>query len=308
ASLAQAIWFRSGETIPTGLLARGRGSSAMSVDIQVRRHLEEGLAVPSVISVAPLLEHAGPVTGQSPINLSPDFPPRLGGAFSFFCTLKADGIDTWFRVFDFSSDADDESITAGVIEHTHDLHFTVFRGKIPMSVRVNDFFEEGQEFSLLCTVSVSGHMKVFKDGGLVGENQDGLPPVSMERPHMIVGGHFLYHKQAFHGSIRDVKVWDQEVTWPMVQVEPALPESEADVGLAADASSMITPSRDPGLVGGVDAMATPTKLPEKMEFAEDGGAQCQVPDQIGASLLPTLHEVIAYDVSQGTEEIPISSA
>jgi len=141
-------------------------------------------------------------------------PCRLGGAFSFMCTLRMDGVDDWARVFDFSLTADEDSITAGAIELTQDFHFTVFRGRKPISVRVDGLFELGREFTLLCTVSDAGHMKVFRDGVLMGEMVDGLPPLMIDRPHMIVGGHFQFHTQTFRGELKDVKVWNQEVPWP----------------------------------------------------------------------------------------------
>jgi len=171
-------------------------------------------AAPSLESVSPLVEHPSPVTRAAPANLVTPSCVRLGDAFSFMCTLRMDGTDNWSRVFDFSLNADEDSITAGAIELTSDLHFTVFRGSTPFSVRVNDFFVLGKESVLLCTVSTSGHMKVYKDGLLVGENKEGMSPLKVERPHMFVGGHYLFHEQAFRGTIKGVKVWDREVSWP----------------------------------------------------------------------------------------------
>jgi len=49
---------------------------------------------------------------------------------------------------------------------------------------------------------------------MVGENPEGLAPLMIDRPHMIVGGHFHYRSQVFRGYLKDVKVWDQEVSWP----------------------------------------------------------------------------------------------
>jgi len=177
--------------------------------------------VPSFSFIAPLVEHSIPFTGETPINLSPHFACRLGGDFSFMCTLRMDGVGPWSRIFDFSLAADDDSVTAGAIELTNDLHFTVFRGKKPISVRVDGFFELGKEFTMLCTASASGHMKVFKDGMLVGENADGMAPLQADRPRMIVGGHHLFHDQAFRGILRDVKVWNQEVSWEQLEASSA---------------------------------------------------------------------------------------
>mmetsp|Transcript_84949 Transcript_84949/g.240587 ORF Transcript_84949/g.240587 Transcript_84949/m.240587 type:complete len:254 (-) Transcript_84949:612-1373(-) len=161
----------------------------------------------------PLVEHSDSFTGETPINLSPHFPCLLGGDFSFMCTARMDGVGPWSRIFDFSLEADEDSITAGAIELTQDFHFTIFRGKKPISVRVDGLFKLGEEFTVLCTVSAAGHMKVFKDGVLVGEKTDGMAPLHVNRPRMIVGGHYLFNDQYFRGSLKDVKVWNQEVAW-----------------------------------------------------------------------------------------------
>jgi len=177
--------------------------------------------MPSYSFTKPLIEHSIPFTGDAPINVSQHFAGRLGGDFSFMCTLRMDGIGPWSRIFDFSLTADEDSITAGAIELTNHLHFTVFRGKKPISVRVENFFELGNEITMLCTTSASGHMKVFKDGVLVGENADGMAPLQVDRPRMIVGGHYLFHDQAFRGILKDVKVWNQEVSWEQLEASSA---------------------------------------------------------------------------------------
>jgi len=160
-----------------------------------------------------------PIPQASLCNLA-DLSQRttwLGGAFSFMCTLRMDGVHDWSRIFDFSLVADDDSITAGAIAGSLDLHFTVFRGKRPISVRVPEFFVLAEESTVLLTVSECGHMRVWKDGMLFGENSQGLPPLLTQRPYMIVGGHFQHASQRIHGEIKTVKVWDQEVSWQQVQ-------------------------------------------------------------------------------------------
>jgi hypothetical protein len=156
-----------------------------------------------------------------------------------------DGIGPWSRIFDFSLTADEDSITAGAIELTQDLHFTVFRGKKPISVRVDGFFELGNEFTMLCTVSASGHMKVFKDGVLVGENEDGMAPLHMDRPRMIVGGHYLFHDQAFRGSLKDVKIWNQELSWETLQASSASKMDGEFTGAIAEAATPCESTVDP---------------------------------------------------------------
>jgi hypothetical protein len=187
------------------------------------------------------VEHTAVITGEAPVNLAlaaPNNAVRMGGAFSFMCTLRMDGIRSWSRVFDFSLTADEDSITAGAVGLTGDLHFTVFRGKKPFSARVSNFFELGEEATMLCTVSPSGHMKVFKDGVLVGENEEGAAPLRQDRPRMIVGGHYLYADQAFHGTLRDIKVWNQEVAWPKQEKAEVW---QVDGGSPRDSDAVLAP-------------------------------------------------------------------
>jgi len=200
---------------------------------------------PHFASVKPLVEYTAVITGETPVNLAlaaPSKAVRMGGAFSFMCALRMDGIGSWSRVFDFSLTADEDSVTAGAIGLSGDLHFTIFRGKKPFSARVSNFFELGKEVTMLCTVSPSGHMKVFKDGALVGENEEGLAPLRQDRPRMIVGGHYLHTDQAFNGSLRDVKIWNKEVAWPTLKNAEAPMVPKAGGGFPGDIDSVFGPS------------------------------------------------------------------
>merc|ERR1740121_1714887 len=56
-------------------------------------------------------------------------------------------------------------------------------------------------------------MRVWKNGELAAEI-DGHAPYFNDRPHLMVGGHYLYKRQFFHGVIGNVKIWSKEVVWP----------------------------------------------------------------------------------------------
>ena len=97
---------------------------------------------PHFACTKPLLEHSAALTGERPVNLAlaaPNNAVRMGGACSFMCALRMDGIGSWSRVFDFSLTADEDSITAGAVGLTGDLHFTVFRGRKPFSAVASNF-------------------------------------------------------------------------------------------------------------------------------------------------------------------------
>ncbi|CAK0789005.1 unnamed protein product [Prorocentrum cordatum] len=226
-------------------------------------HFAEQSPVPSFASsVPPLAEHSAPFTGEEPVDLGPHVSGPLGGAFSFMCTLRMDSLESWSRVFDFSVAADEDSITAGAIELTRNLHFTVFRGRKPISVAVENFFELGRELTMLCTVSPSGHMRVFKDGALVGENIEGMAPLELARPHMVVGGHFLFQNQAFRGSLKDVKVWGQELPWPAPQEEEAPAPGAAAEGAAPEPGEGAAAAGEGGAVAESDGAEDSAPPPE----------------------------------------------
>jgi len=212
---------------------------------------KKGEALFSSKATRPLVEHRGILAGEAPVDLAPLAKAQLSGAFSFMCTLQMDRPEVWARVFDFSMNPDEDSITAGTIEGTCDFHFTVFQGYTPVGVRVDDFFELGKEATVLFTVSSDGHMKVFKDGALVGENAQGVAPAPVERPHMVVGGHFHFTNQAFCGSLSNVKVWDQEVSWTAAMEAPrAAVPCAAAVPYATKAPPVPVPCADVSTAGG----------------------------------------------------------
>jgi len=167
-------------------------------------------------TVKPLIRIPGNVSRwQHPLNLVDElgFHKQLGGSFSFMCTLQMDQIAPWQRVFDFSFKADIDSITAGALSNSTHLHFTIFKGKSKKTVKVWDFFEPGKRITALFTVNSTGRMRIWKNGELAGEI-DGHAPFFNDRPHLVIGGHYLYKRQFFHGVIGNVKIWSKEVVWP----------------------------------------------------------------------------------------------
>lgn len=166
--------------------------------------------------VKPLLRIPGNASRWGhPINLVDElgFHKQLGGAFSLMCTLKLEQINAWQRVFDFSFEKDIDSITAGTLGNTTHLHFTIFKGKSKRTLKVWNFFELGKTTTALFTVGHTGRMRVWKNGNLVGEIE-GHAPVFNERPYLMIGGHYFYKKQFFHGVVGQVKLWNKEVMWP----------------------------------------------------------------------------------------------
>jgi len=166
--------------------------------------------------VKPLLRIAGNASRWGhPVNLVEElgFHKQLGGSFSLMCTLKMEQLNAWQRVFDFSFQADIDSITAGAVGNTTHLHFTIFKGKSKRTVKVWNFFEIGKTTTALFTVGHTGRMRVWKNGDLVGEIE-GHAPIFNDRPFLMIGGHYFYKKQFFHGVIGQVKLWNKEVMWP----------------------------------------------------------------------------------------------
>lgn len=174
--------------------------------------------------VKPLIRIPGNVSRwQRSLNLVEElgFHKQLGGSFSLMCTLQMDQVAPWQRVFDFSFKADIDSITAGALSNSTHLHFTVFKGKTKKTVKVWDFFEPGKRITALFTVNSTGRMRIWKNGQLAGEI-DGHAPFFNDRPHLVIGGHYLYKRQFFHGVVGNVKIWSKEVVWPPAPGAPPI--------------------------------------------------------------------------------------
>lgn len=164
--------------------------------------------------VEPIFQTEGPFNGSNPGDLVREgFRPWLSGAFSIMATIRMDESNTWSRVFDFCVSEDNQAISVGSNWDSYDMFFNVMRGGETATVFLPDFFILEYEFTALFSVSSEGHMKVYVDGELHGENENGLVPEHVKRPHLRIGNHFSWTDQGFRGSIRDVKIWDREVAW-----------------------------------------------------------------------------------------------
>lgn len=163
----------------------------------------------------PLFESSGPFNEDNPVNLVDEgVTERLGGAFSFMATYQMDDVNEFSRIFDFSLYPDWESVSAGSFYKSCDLVFTCMEKDNAAEIYLRDFFKVGKEATALFTVSATGRMSVYRDSVLLGENVMGYPLNYVERPHLVVGNHHAKTHQGFRGTLRDIKVWDQEVTWP----------------------------------------------------------------------------------------------
>jgi len=178
--------------------------------------------------VVPLFQVEGPFNGSNPGNLAKEgLVQWLSGAVSIMMTIRIDEITKWARFFDFSSGTDFQAISAGIYEDTTSAYFTIMQGDEPKAVPLPDFIKVGHEFTALFSVSTEGHMKVYVDGKLLEENENGYVPEHVKRPHLVVGSHFKFKEQGVEGSIKDVRIWNQEVSWPSVS-EGAAEEPEDD--------------------------------------------------------------------------------
>lgn len=163
----------------------------------------------------PLFESSGPYNEDNPVNLFAEgLTERLGGAFSFMATYQMDDVNEFSRIFDFSLYPNWESVSAGNFYKSCDLVFTSMEKDNAAEIYLPDFFKVGKEATALFTISATGRMSVYRESVLLGENVGGYPLSYVERPHLVVGNHHSKTHQGFRGTIRDIKVWNQEVTWP----------------------------------------------------------------------------------------------
>lgn len=125
-------------------------------------------------------------------------------------------------MFDFSNSQggliySDFADALGVRSHPDmSLFFYLYRGDGNASqwanyVRIPGGWEIGEEASWLFSVTDGGHLRVFKNGKLMGESVGtGDAWRRVHRPYLMVGRHPWYG-QGWYGSIRSIKIWEDTV-------------------------------------------------------------------------------------------------
>lgn len=131
----------------------------------------------------------------------------IQGATTILFEARWDALNYGSRIIDFGSGAPRENIIICNQKETNNLMFQIYSGAEQASLVVAECIQVGQMNKYLCTVSASGHMRVLRDGVLVGEKTHGCAPAAFRRSTLFVGRSHWSRDALFCGVIRDLKVW-----------------------------------------------------------------------------------------------------
>lgn len=143
-----------------------------------------------------------------------DLPDTFGGpsgfSIAFTSTWAALGHDT--HLVDFGSERGKNSIVVGNIRDTSGLTFFVDQSGAKLAVDVKHAIDVNKTSRYLCTVDGQGHMRVFRDGKLIGENKKGQAPVEVARDFLFIGKP-QGKGSMFKGQLSDLCIWNENVDW-----------------------------------------------------------------------------------------------
>lgn len=149
-----------------------------------------------------------------------DFAERLGGGvlggpdgFSVAFTARWDALNRWSRVVDFGNGARGDNILVANEKDTDALAFHVYGNGTNACLTIPGGIAQSKASRYLCSIDASGHMRVFRDGKLIGEKKHGLVPAAVPREHLYIGRSNFEGNAMFVGDVGNVCVWNSEAHW-----------------------------------------------------------------------------------------------
>ncbi|CAK0863997.1 unnamed protein product, partial [Prorocentrum cordatum] len=146
--------------------------------------------------------------------------PLGGSGLSVGFAARWRSLKRWSRIIDFGNGPGTENIVVANKGTSTTLVFNVWDGRQEHGLQVPDAIEVGRLQRFLCTVDAFGHMQVFRDGELLatgggarGRQDHGGCPCRAARGFLYVARSHWDRDEAFHGEIRDLKVWNAVVDW-----------------------------------------------------------------------------------------------
>lgn len=143
-----------------------------------------------------------------------DLPDTFGGpsgfSIAFTSTWAALGHDT--HLVDFGSKHGKDSIVVGNVRDTSGLTFNVNLDGGKVAVDVKHAIDVNETSRYLCSIEGQGHMRVFRDGKLIGENKKGQAPAAVARDLLYIGKP-QGKGSMFKGQLSDLCIWNQNVGW-----------------------------------------------------------------------------------------------
>lgn len=143
-----------------------------------------------------------------------DLPDTFGGpsgfSIAFTSTWAALGCNT--HLIDFGSEHGKDSIVVGNVGSTSGFKFSVSRDGVETAVSIKHGIAVNKTSRYLCSVTGSGHMRVFRDGKLLGETAKGQAPAAVTRDLLYIGRPRAKGSM-YKGQLSDLCVWNQNVGW-----------------------------------------------------------------------------------------------
>eukprot|EP00927_Polykrikos_kofoidii_P047019 TRINITY_DN41113_c0_g1_i1.p1 TRINITY_DN41113_c0_g1~~TRINITY_DN41113_c0_g1_i1.p1 ORF type:complete len:1734 (+),score=288.09 TRINITY_DN41113_c0_g1_i1:173-5203(+) len=129
-----------------------------------------------------------------------------GGAISISFAAKWASLRSGSRIIDFGSGAPCDNIIISNQARSRNLVFAIFQGRGIADERLTcvNAIHVGETHCYLFTVDAKGRMKVFIDGDLVGEKENGLTPAYARRTQMFVGNSHWPEDGRFVGTISNL--------------------------------------------------------------------------------------------------------
>lgn len=183
-------------------------------------------------AVAPVLRYEGRVFDGTEADFEDlgarHGPLTLGGnGFTVAFTARWDSLNKWSRILDFGNGPGGANIFVANKGHAGTLAFHIFVDKVEHRAYAHEAIKLGQTRRYMCSVTPAGRMKIFMNGLLLSENEDGAPPPQLERRTLLIAKSSWDRDAPFHGQISDVAVWDAAVNWdgtPVEEAPPAAPQ------------------------------------------------------------------------------------
>eukprot|EP00928_Gymnodinium_smaydae_P070890 TRINITY_DN54632_c0_g1_i1.p1 TRINITY_DN54632_c0_g1~~TRINITY_DN54632_c0_g1_i1.p1 ORF type:complete len:343 (+),score=92.58 TRINITY_DN54632_c0_g1_i1:105-1133(+) len=138
---------------------------------------------------------------------------RLAGPMSIEFVARWDEFRPWACVMDFCRGNADYNIKVCSTDKEGELAFFIFKANVEKGFRVTNAYKLSTPAMYLLTVNVFGLMKVWKDGLILQEYENGWPPEKVFRSNFFVGRSSLETEPSFSGRIQDLYLWNMEAEW-----------------------------------------------------------------------------------------------
>lgn len=136
----------------------------------------------------------------------------LFGPFSVEFKARWDAFNRWSRILDFGEGPRSDNIIISQSANPGELAFYTYSGTKSKGFTIPGALELGVMSSFLLTLSEFGHMRVWKDGKMIGEFEDAFVPRRIDRSHFYVGKSNWENTPLFKGTIQDLYIWSGEAT------------------------------------------------------------------------------------------------